>query len=889
MNRPGLRTPLAAAIVVACLVLAGPAGAGKPVRPSGLRVNRWVPVEDAGPPGYVYSRPVWVPARKQVLQWGVVERGESRPYFRNDVRAFHADRLAWTSDYPPAEDLPSTVGPPHGKGIWYSGHGEMLECGTPAPSAVVDGVCWDPKRRQVIYTMKGLMAAYDPAKRTWRDMGAETELDGDRLPGGPPVYGVGTGYDPIHDEIVLFPHWGGKNTDLRDETGRLSAHYGTFRYAFGENVWRRVGETFGTEEKRTFREGVIDGMAALSDALDALWRLRRELDKAARDVIRRGLKDLPQGAAILPLLEDGDWERSIERAAGLLRNLERKLETDLRLEPPPRCGTPLIYHPEQECLVMFGGHSGLVRTDLARPGGHGGRPGALNDTWLYDCRSRRWRELDLPRRPPPTLWPKMVYDPASGLILLVTRTGRWEKDEDQAITLWALDLEKEEWTRRHTQPWPWPHGDGHATGWAPDPFEVALDRERGLLLLTQNVRRDKRPVGQTYAMRLEVAKMGEAEPAPAWEPPPRIQPIEIPPEDPAWLARLKSLPANRWIHAKPQREASNRGWGMCVADPVRGWIVYFGGGHSTYQVNNVGVYVVGANTWVSGVGCHNDWVPPVSWGGTAMGMRGGAHAHHQRNEYVSLDGRMFVSMGTESRRWGAESGKRPGPRYNWFYDVDRGGVWRQKRIERIDRGEDAGGLWARCHLAHPDGRILGFGGALEPYDGRFFAGEVYFAEHDPYANTLAVRRVPEPHPGIVYECRPFCVVPKRDAVFFYECAEKDKRIVRQGTWLYHIAENRFEKLPAARMPDGEPGTVCYLPGQDAVFAAVDRNRQWIYSFKQKTWARLPLEADDPKYAFDPVYTQLAYVPQYGVLVSVGSASRGTAVMRPDVSAVNWSE
>ena len=52
---------------------------------------------------------------------------------------------------------------------------------------------------------------------------------------------------------------------------------------------------------------------------------------------------------------------------------------------------------------------------------------------------------------------------------------------------------------------------------------------------------------------------------------------------------------------------------------------------------------------------------------------------------------------------------------------------------------------------------------------------------------------------------------------------------------------------------------------------------------------MPLERDRERFAFDPVYTQLDYVARYGVLVSVGAASRGTAVMRPDVGGAKWEE
>lgn len=591
---------------------------------------------------------------------------------------------------------------------------------------------------------------------------------------------------------------------------------------------------------------------------------------------------------------------AVRLGSAALRSLGELLDGPLRVEPPPRCGTPLVYDPKNKVLVMFGGHSGLVRTDLDGPGHLGGQPGALSDTWLYDVTTNQWRELDCPRRPPPALWPKMAYDPASGLVLLVTRTHPWaDRKEPRAVTLWGLDVAKAQWRKLHEQPWTWDYSHGHATGWRPDPYEIALDPKAGLLLLTQNVEVGGQPVEQVFAFRLDFSELAP-EPAPEFEPSPPVRPIEIPADDPAWVARLKSLPANTWAHAHPPREAANRGWGMVACDPVRGWIVYFGGGHATYQVNNPDVYVVGANRWVTTAGDHNDWVPPVGWGGVAMGLRGGRHAHHQRNEYVALDGRMFWSIGTGSRRWRAEEEKRPGPRYSWFFDIDRGGVWRQVEIDEVEMGEGVPGTYGKPCVVFPDGRVVGFGGALEPYDGRFFEGENYVALFDIYDNTLTMKKVPPPCPGVVYECRPFCALPDRDQVFFYECVVRDGRIERQRTWVYDVAANRFIDLRPKRQPSAadEPGTVAYVEDQQAVFAALGREEQWVYSFEHNTWAPLALKvgADGeatpnatsrPQFAFDPVYTQLDYVAKYGVLVSVGAASRGTAVMRPDLSAVDW--
>jgi hypothetical protein len=247
---------------------------------------------------------------------------------------------------------------------------------------------------------------------------------------------------------------------------------------------------------------------------------------------------------------------------------------------------------------------------------------------------------------------------------------------------------------------------------------------------------------------------------------------------------------------------------------------------------------------------------------------------------------MYSGLGGESRRWGAESAKRDGQRYSWFYDVDRGGVWRQVPLE-YKKGEGVAGLYGGTHLAAPDGRVLGFGGALEPYDGRFFPGEIYFAALDTFRNELVVKKIAPGPQCDSNEDRPFCFLADKNQVFFYEFAGNKDKIQRQGTWVYDIKSNTFTDLKPKRQPPGMSKTVEYIVGQDAVFAAIQPNEQWIYSFKENSWAPLPLEGDDPKMGFAGPYAQTVYSAKYGVLVNLGANSHGTAVMRPDLSQVKW--
>jgi hypothetical protein len=375
-------------------------------------------------------------------------------------------------------------------------------------------------------------------------------------------------------------------------------------------------------------------------------------------------------------------------------------------------------------------------------------------------------------------------------------------------------------------------------------------------------------------------------PAPQCEPAAPIVPQQLPADDdPAWTSRLRSLPANTWVAAEPQPyDASRRDWGNVGIDPVRGHVYYFGGGHSTYQINDVAVYAVGANRWIHAAADHNDFVPPVGWGGIAMGYRGGRHAHHQRNEYQALDGRMYVDVGGRQRFDGKADDRRLG--IAWFYDVDRGGVWRQKRV-KLDLGEGVERPFGRPHMADPSGKLVSLE-LVPPYKYADEIVEAYFCSYDVYANALTVKKIPPPWPGRVGESRGFCLLPDRRQVFYYEYRRAaGDRAERQKFWMYDIKSNRFTELKPKRRPSmGVCTVVEYLQGHDALVAIVrlaERSyEQWVYSLQHNSWAELPLQGEKPQFAGP--YGQMAYVFKYGVLVNV---PKTTLLLRPDLRDMNW--
>ncbi len=136
---------------------------------------------------------------------------------------------------------------------------------------------------------------------------------------GPPLYNVGVCYDPVNDEILMQPHFSTYNNwywhvppilnmDRVSIDGWISTHFGTLRCSFADNTWRRVGDTFGSEEMTAARKAVLDLTAAVSLATDQAWALRRTVEEPDQTVLR-GLRPSRVSAT-----QPSPWQGPSQRA-----------------------------------------------------------------------------------------------------------------------------------------------------------------------------------------------------------------------------------------------------------------------------------------------------------------------------------------------------------------------------------------------------------------------------------------------------------------------------------------------------------------------------------------------------------------------------------------------
>ncbi len=246
-------------------------------------------------------------------------------------------------------------------------------------------------------------------------------------------------------------------------------------------------------------------------------------------------------------------------------------------EPPLRCTSPIVFDPTHGVMVMFGGYD---------------QSAALNDTWVYRCKDRRW-EKRLPAPSPPPMFDPAAASLPGGFVLVCganalvgTRThgNTWDNKET-----WVYDIAHDTWRPAG--------GDLKIPGarW----LTATESRRHGVAFMAA--------IGQrrlTYAFRYDPSGPASRR---TGAPPGTVrykyydqkESLEgAPPADlEAHRRFLAGLPANQFIDARPPGLLIAKTWSSATIDTDRGEVIYAGGGHSGYSGNDIAHYSVAANRW----------------------------------------------------------------------------------------------------------------------------------------------------------------------------------------------------------------------------------------------------------------------------------------------------
>jgi len=462
---------------------------------------------------------------------------------------------------------------------------------------------WDADRGKVVvyWTLAHQTAEYDPVARTWVLTASAAELRQDFRDGM--LFGAMC-YDPVNKE-VLGGQGGWVYADGKWRKLELGSPTVNRLRAKAESLRVRARNLAGAGRARYYvAESEEEATVKLDQSAAALRRTVAELAdevKEAQETAQGYEKTQLQWAAG-PLAAALDALKKAEGAlagkvtpegihlADAARNELGRVVLALAVQPPPRAHARMVYDARNRKIVLFGGDA-LDRL--------------MADTWVYDPASRSWEQRRAQRSPSPRSGYKMVYLPRSGKVLLMDGYGYQGRGET-----WVYDTRGNQW--QLLAEGGAARGPAPAKDWFPTPAAAGRDD------LVVVVLADGRSGLATFAARIDPARSDPAAAARLGLPPLTEKPYPASTEDPQWFETqgaapdpaaeeewLRKLPANTWV----MRESPNwpkieygrsRCWGTCALDTDRDQLLHFGGGHATYDGNEVLHYSIRSNRYFIG-------------------------------------------------------------------------------------------------------------------------------------------------------------------------------------------------------------------------------------------------------------------------------------------------
>jgi Galactose oxidase, central domain len=496
----------------------------------------------------------------------------------------------------------------------------------------------------------------------------------------------------------------------------------------------------------------------------------------------------------------------------------KSIKQPLHAQPSGRILPGMAYDAGEQKIVLFGGD------DLAK---------CYDDTWVYDCKTRTWKEVKPAVRPRARAGQAMVYLPEAKAILMAGGyAGGWGGLGD----VWLYRTAKNEWTclgdyrvqgsGRKAKSTPTglalPVRAAHCSGaWVPEKKAVVLACYPGA--------RGNRAV-PVFAMKFQAASIAKVPPTKvdpqldyhckAWTRWGSLLPEEWaagknkPGDRAAGKAELTRLPANTWVNRKPPVNVPSRGWGSYVYDIRSHKGFAWGGGHSTYPGAEISEYDVITNRWRSMAQSTNYnpfWLhgmvggpPGISFGGWSLLP---SHARKSygvdplSNSVVTYGGDVYsikhhsviAHIGGFPVNWG-------GPSYQVAYVTAKHGLYAYSHR----RSSKAVGCLAKANVAAGKWEVVARGGPLN------------HNEHD----------------FLVYDS-------KRDRLLYFK---------RAGAVLHTFdfkTRKWTEEKPAAGKPSTVLGDGTYIPEMDAVLLVFGKGKETMYFYKcaEKKWYTAPYVGD----------------------------------------------
>jgi hypothetical protein len=553
---------------------------------------------------------------------GMQHYGGVRPR-HYDTEELDLEKLKWFNAYPPGTEKgrpeSGPVGPEYAKQRakhGYSGRrlmykdGKYMRLGAGGQwhnGKTYGQYCYVADKGKAgsiyVYMHKKTTLRYDVAERTWTDTKAAPRTKAK-------VWGAFC-QDLVNKELV---HVGG---------GSGSAENSTWVYSIEKNEWRELpmgsdalkklweeSKKLRWEAKKllgrcssrhqvaeTAEEAKVDIPAEAKKLVAAAEKLLAEVKAAKVEANEKagktaGAERLAKAVAAIkaagPKLSGKITPEKIAEVRAA-RSIFLQVVDALSPEPPGRARSPVAYDVANKKVVLFGG-DGLDR--------------ALSDTWVYDCKTRKWEQRFPKVAPAPRAGHIMGYLAKSRKIVVAGGYSRAPLPHE----IWTYDVKENAWKLlKHV-----PLGGGRRPSSPGCPNTDARHYLTGttgpgdtLICYKGNTVWGCR-VDPSAADAGSAAK-GVAPGSYKWH---RISPAiwekGANPTPEQTSSFIKSLPVNQWTAFKFPKYApgSRNRWGTSAYDTDRHQFMLWGGGHSASHENDVGHFSVRGGFWT--IGFHPD-------------------------------------------------------------------------------------------------------------------------------------------------------------------------------------------------------------------------------------------------------------------------------------------
>ena len=527
---------------------------------------------------------------------------------------------------------------------------------------------------------------------------------------------------------------------------------------------------------------------------------------------------------------------------------------DGEVEPPPRMSSRLVCDMCNQVLVLFGGDA---------------QTHYLADTWIYDTRTRRWRQTQAPGGPPPRAGHFAIFDSQTGWIIIGGGYNR-----EPLTDMWAYSASEDRWVQLRGEV---------PLGWY---ITADIDPQESLIVLTTSTESKETGRGcdelflkrTTYAFKVDPEGLVDAGVTPGHHAPmPKRTSRESAGTEPddrrraVQAQRLATMPDNEWVLlAEVGRAAPLRTWGSCAFDADQGQIIYWGGGHCGYGGNDYDFYDIAEHTWISSPALAD--YPPRPWNRginlAGVSFAGAPWVRHGRKVYAFdlLSGKIintklvYLTAGYDPEPLRACQPRRPNFGEGENFETSGYTKWVTWSYDREAEEWEllcSGLPGLDLTVSTPHGVMAvdhnwGAVNAADRADMVTFEGR-RVVENAVYLLDVAGRRWkklsgPGPWPQNLYEMTALVYDSERDRLLLH-----GGEVARDELWAFDLGAGQWAQIePRMETPAGKP-PVCrreavYIPEEDALFTCSspagdeDHVGVYVYLVEENTWRRVEIPA-----------------------------------------------